>query len=39
MTKNKKESHYLIVMMKTLLNYPDTQARQPGDKIDKIEEG
>jgi hypothetical protein len=24
MTKNNKESHYLIVMMKNLLNYPDT---------------
>lgn len=25
MTKNKKESHYLIAMMISLLNYPDTQ--------------
>ena len=24
MTKNKKESHYLIIMMIRLLNYPDT---------------
>ena len=24
MTKNKKESHYLIMMMIRLLNYPDT---------------
>jgi hypothetical protein len=26
MTKNKKESHYLILMMKSLLNYPDTHS-------------
>jgi hypothetical protein len=24
MTKNKKESHYLIIMMISLFNYPDT---------------